>query len=918
VTSFPQDDPPPLARMVGTGGGTPDREPGGRPLKQAVLSATRWTALSFAVTAGAQFFQYVILARFLSPAEVGAITVVTLVASFADIFLSMGIAQAIIQRSGVSLAELQSLYWVNLLAGTVVTVAVASLASPIASFFGLSTFQSLVLLSAPIFVLSSHGQVFKASLEKALKFDRVARVEIASALSLVSATWILGLANVGAYSAVWGLICAAGVRALGFHLSARETFRPGLHFRFAETRRFLSFGLLQFLDSVLNYVTMNLTTIVTGRWVGGGAMGGFTLAFNTAVNTPAKINPVITRVMFPAFSLLQGDRQRMASNYLKVTTVTGVASIPALIGLILVREDFVGAVFGPTWSWIAPILVPLCVVGMFRAVGNPVGFLLMSTDRLAMGIGVNAVRTALTIPIVMLGAAQAGAVGAAYGLAAAQALGFVISVWVIQRVLPIRLASYLRACLTPVLLSVPLVLVVVGTGKLMGPAQSVLLQLLVEVMVGAGVFLVTVLLSRDPVLGEVRRALLSMGGARGADSVEVVVLLPVEERFDGRGGAVALWVKSVYGLADFPYRILAPRGRQSWAGRLLLDGSRLHDAAYAVMAVISRAVAFVIRRPSATVLSRLSLGGRLWVWVIAPKVRSAAVVHIHNRPSYAAWLRGYGYEGRIVLHMHNDLADYVRDQDAEARLQAVDSFWFCSDFLRARAQLRFGILDATTVYNGTNIVRREVPVETRRDGGAVALTFAGRLVPEKGALEAIEICRSLLRTGEYNLRLIGSVTGKGDGESSRYEKLLRARAAEVNAQAQREVVTFAGFLPHAELLRELASSQVFLYPCAWEEPFGMVVVEAMGCGVPVVASRRGGIPEIVEDGVTGHLVSGGVDAFVVAVRSLQDSAAWNAMSSAARTRAADLFDWPSIARNAFAQLRSVSSASTRSSSAQPS
>jgi glycosyltransferase involved in cell wall biosynthesis len=60
-----------------------------------------------------------------------------------------------------------------------------------------------------------------------------------------------------------------------------------------------------------------------------------------------------------------------------------------------------------------------------------------------------------------------------------------------------------------------------------------------------------------------------------------------------------------------------------------------------------------------------------------------------------------------------------------------------------------------------------------------------------------------------------------------------------------------------------------LFPIDWEEPFGLVMIEAMACGTPVIAFCRGSVPEIVEDGVTGYVVAG-VEEAVAAVEKLAD------------------------------------------------
>jgi glycosyltransferase involved in cell wall biosynthesis len=117
--------------------------------------------------------------------------------------------------------------------------------------------------------------------------------------------------------------------------------------------------------------------------------------------------------------------------------------------------------------------------------------------------------------------------------------------------------------------------------------------------------------------------------------------------------------------------------------------------------------------------------------------------------------------------------------------------------------------------------------------------FAGRLSPEKGAIEAIEIARAAgLRIDVY-----------GDAYDADY-----ARERIDPRGADPGVVLHEG-VPRAAIWEVMARAAVVLCPARWEEPFGMVAAEAQACGTPVVAFRRGALDEVILDAVTGFLVT---------------------------------------------------------------
>lgn len=195
---------------------------------------------------------------------------------------------------------------------------------------------------------------------------------------------------------------------------------------------------------------------------------------------------------------------------------------------------------------------------------------------------------------------------------------------------------------------------------------------------------------------------------------------------------------------------------------------------------------------------------------------------------------------------------------------------------------RFGRDLCGTILNGVDLDRfRPAPGVPHREFHVVCVAH---LIPEKGVGVLLE-AMSRLQHGEARLTVVG------DGPQL---PALQEKARELGL-AQR--VEFAGL--RSDVQRFLAGADVFVHPALWSEAFGYTIAEAQACGVPVIATAVGGIPEVVANGETGILVPPREAAPLAAAidRLASDRALLARMAGAARRRAEALFDVRACARS---------------------
>jgi glycosyltransferase involved in cell wall biosynthesis len=121
-------------------------------------------------------------------------------------------------------------------------------------------------------------------------------------------------------------------------------------------------------------------------------------------------------------------------------------------------------------------------------------------------------------------------------------------------------------------------------------------------------------------------------------------------------------------------------------------------------------------------------------------------------------------------------------------------------------------------------------------------------------------------------------------------------------------IVFHGAVTYTETIDFYRRATMLVFPSVWNEPFGMPTIEASACGLPVVSTYSGGIPEIMQDGQTGLLVErGDVRELALAIsRILDNPALARAMGEAGRTRAIAHFSWNAISGRLAELIESVS------------
>jgi glycosyltransferase involved in cell wall biosynthesis len=296
------------------------------------------------------------------------------------------------------------------------------------------------------------------------------------------------------------------------------------------------------------------------------------------------------------------------------------------------------------------------------------------------------------------------------------------------------------------------------------------------------------------------------------------------------------------------------------------------------------------------------------------------VVHVYNYSQALRILRPLT-SAKLVLHMQCEWLTQLDARMIDRNLQHADLIVGCSDHITNLVRKRFPHHAArcATIYNGVEIDVKRVDGAPAR-GEEIRLLNVGRVSPEKG-LHVLVDALELLVT-EYpriGLTILGEespvpyefavkvsdddlVKNLARFYGGSYLQHLRDRMSEDVSQR----VHFVSRVSHDEALRFYEDADIFVYPSIFES-FAIPPVEAMAAGVPVVASRVGGMQETIVDERTGLFVDREDPAALAAAlrRLIEDPRLRRSLGDAGSVRAAEMFSWPRIVADVEAAFSAI-------------
>lgn len=284
------------------------------------------------------------------------------------------------------------------------------------------------------------------------------------------------------------------------------------------------------------------------------------------------------------------------------------------------------------------------------------------------------------------------------------------------------------------------------------------------------------------------------------------------------------------------------------------------------------------------------------------------MIIMNNRPGYAEQLIGKT-KAKLVYNLYNDKLN-AQTRACQEIFDAATLIISTSDYITKRVET---INDTTnkcvTVYSGIELQRFTkdfTPKIQRNDlqlkGTDFVMLFSGRVTQEKGIMELIEAMILLKDHEDVKLLVIGSSFYGNANNENAFAKSLKEKAEPLKSN-----IIFTGFIPYTDMPNYLSMADVAVIPSVWDDPFPTTVLEAQAMGLPIISTRRGGIPEEVtkENAILLDTDEHFVDNLATSILDLYKHPEKRKQMAAASLERAKLFDKETYAKNFFEALEEL-------------
>lgn len=314
-------------------------------MKSALARGAVWITATRGAINIIGFFSALLLARLLLPEDFGLVAIATTMIAIMTSVTEISLSSALLQHQDPTEDHYHTAWTLGLLRALFVSVISAALAWPLAALYGDQRLVGLILALAVTSVLSGVANPKVIELTRALVF----RQEFVLGVSNKLIAFVVSAVVAIVWRSYWALVAGQIVAQVSSVLISYALVRYRPRFVLSKTRELLSFSVWLTFSQVLNTLNYRFDTLFIGYFLGNAKLGIYSYGDNLANMVTREATSPIANTLFPAFSRMVGDPDRLRAAYFKAQGLLFAVALPVGIGFAMIAEPLIMLALGEKW-----------------------------------------------------------------------------------------------------------------------------------------------------------------------------------------------------------------------------------------------------------------------------------------------------------------------------------------------------------------------------------------------------------------------------------------------------------------------------------------------------------------------------------------------------------------------------------------
>jgi teichuronic acid exporter len=429
---------------------------GGDGLGRKVARSAIWVLLEQWSTKVVSLVLFAIMARLLSPAEIGLVALATVFTAILQVFVNSGFSKALIQKPVLGPLDATTAFWTSMAISVVMYAALVAGAPLLAGWLGEPQLTPILIVLGAVIPLSALSRTPAALLARDFGFKTLSLRQVSA--SVAGAVIAIPLAFAGA--GAWALVAQALAEALiaVVVLWTSTAWRPAFAFSLDALRSLWRTGVSLLGIELLDVVQSQIDKLLVGALFSTSDLGIYSLAQRLGVMLQDLISSVISRISLTTFSRAQEDPAQVTRIFRQLTFVSAAISFPIFALVAVLAPQIIPFLFGPGWDAAVPLIWIMVAGWAFAAVAVFDRGALVGTGHAGAALGLAVAQNLISIGLVAA-FAPLGVVGIAISRFA-RIVTWPIRLVVLQRLIGLRAGAYVAQVLKCVLAVAPAVVAI--------------------------------------------------------------------------------------------------------------------------------------------------------------------------------------------------------------------------------------------------------------------------------------------------------------------------------------------------------------------------------------------------------------------------------------------------------------------------